>query len=125
MKLPENVRVTLGATAKESFVEDIDTGEKLKNVFAIKINLDAQGKAEAKMEVTLDPVGFVFIGKPTYSLQADSLREIVKAVHGEQSSADAAALAGRILGGGHYIDADVKRLAASVLTQAPDRGGVA
>lgn len=39
----------------------------------------------------------------------------------EKTSEEVAALAGRILGGGEYTDAEVRKLAASVLTQAADR----
>ena len=39
----------------------------------------------------------------------------------ERTSDEVAALAGRILGGGEYSDAEVRRLAACVLTQAADR----
>lgn len=39
----------------------------------------------------------------------------------EKTSAEIAAIASRVLNGGEYTDADVRRLAASCLTQAADR----
>lgn len=74
MRLPARVRVEVEKTAHQSRVVDLDTGETLKHVLGVHIEMDTRIHDKTTMVLVLEPIGIVMDGHPTYELREDALK---------------------------------------------------